>query len=126
MSIRQRLYLNSGNEELLLKHCADVRFVYNFGLEQRTLWHRESTQKITYVTQATEPAELRAGRSWLAESWFVIQQAAPMDLDQAFRNRRCNPKHFSQTTWRKAGQKDSLPKGWQKLAHFMGAKVGSG
>ena len=59
MSIRERLYPGSGQEETLRRHCSDARFVYNLGLEQRNLWSKERTAKIAYLTQARELAEAR-------------------------------------------------------------------
>lgn len=65
MSIRQRLYPTPEVEQILRRHCDDARFVYNLGLEQRNLWQKERTQKITYLSQARELTEARNAFSWL-------------------------------------------------------------
>ncbi len=103
MSIGQRLYPNQENEVVLVRHCSDSRFVYNLGLEQRNFLPKQSTQKITYITQMRELAQARKSFSWLAEGSSVVQQAALRDLDIAFRNWWKNPRHFSHPTWRKSG-----------------------
>jgi putative transposase len=38
MSIRQRLYPSPSDLPILTRHCADARFVWNLGLEQRNFW----------------------------------------------------------------------------------------
>jgi len=80
VSIRQRLYPEPAKEEILHCHSKDARYVYNIALEQRNLWRRERTQKITYVTQAQELALARKAFSWLGEGSSVVQQAALRDL----------------------------------------------
>jgi putative transposase len=103
MSIRQRLYPNDGDREKLVRHCADTRFVWNLGLEQRNLWVRErTTKKINSVSQQKELAQVRR-ETWLGDGSSVIQQQALRDLDQAFQNWWKNPGHFGRPTWRKAG-----------------------
>jgi transposase len=87
MSIRQRLYPSEGQAAAMLEHAQQARFVYNIGLEQRSLWteqRRYYTQKVTYVTQAAQLAELRAELDWLRAGSSVVQQGALRDLDQAF------------------------------------------
>ena len=103
MSIRQRLYPNLDNNEILVMHCSNARFVYNLGLEQRNLWHKDRTARINYRTQAKELAEARQAFTWLTEGSSAVQQQALRDLDRAFQNCWNNPAHFSHPTWRKAG-----------------------
>lgn len=103
MGIRQRLYLQANEEETLLRHCSDSRFIYHLGLEQRTLWQPDRTAKINASVQMRKLAEAPKAFTWLAVVSSSVQQAALRDLDRAFRNWWCNPKHFSRPTWRKAG-----------------------
>ena len=103
MSIRRRLYPNLDNNEILVMHCSNARFVYNLGLEQRNLWRKDRTARINYRTQAKELAEARQAFTWLKEGSSAVQQQALRDLDKAFRNWWNNRAHFSRPTWRKAG-----------------------
>ena len=74
MSFRERLYPGLGQEEILSRRCSDARFVYNLGLEQRNLWHKVRTTKITYLTQAMELAEPRKTFTWLEEGFSPPQE----------------------------------------------------
>ena len=103
MSIRERLYPQPSEEEILHRHCSDARFIYNLGLEQRNFWQPRRTQKINTATQMRELAEARKAFPWLAEGSSTVQQQALRDLDRAFQNWWKNPGHFHYPTWRKAG-----------------------
>lgn len=75
-------------------HCAHTRFVFNLGLEQRSLWRRDkhdrgselSARRVNTTTQMRELAELRQELVWLEEGSSSVQQAALRDLDRAFGN----------------------------------------
>ena len=108
MSIRQRLYPNLDNNEILVMHCSKARFVYNLGLEQRNLWRKDRTARINYRTQAKELAEARQAFTWLTEGSSAVQQQALRDLDRAFQNWWKRPDHFSRPTWRKAGDNEGF------------------
>ena len=103
MAIRERLYPDQKSATMMLKHCADARFVWNLGLEQRNLWVRHRSARITSTSQQKELAEARREVAWLRQGSSPVQQAALRDLDRAFQNWWKNPTHFSRPTWRKAG-----------------------
>ena len=107
MSIRERLYPQEQELPVLMRHCADARYVWNLGLEQRNYWAQGHTQKITYNSQAHELSEARKN-SWLKEGSSPIQQQALRDLDRAFKNWWRRPDHFGRPTWRKAGQHEGF------------------
>ena len=102
MSIRERLYPQEQELAALVRHCSDVRYVWNLALEQRNLWVRGRSQKITTHSQMLELAEARK-ESWLKGGSSAIQQQALRDLDRAFQNWWKRPDHFGRPTWRKAG-----------------------
>ncbi len=106
MSIRQRLYPESGQEQVLLRHCSHARFVWNLGLEQRNCWRKDRTTKVGLSSQCRELARARQAFSWLEEGSSSVQQQALRDLDQAFQN-WWNGTH-SKPTWRKAGQNEGF------------------
>ncbi len=87
----------------MARHCADARFVWNLGLEQRNLWVRYRSARITSTSQQKELSEARREVEWLGQGSSPVQQAALRDLDRAFQNWWKNPGHFSRPTWRKAG-----------------------
>ena len=101
MSIRERLYPSEGQKPLCVRHCADARFVYNLGLEQRSFWRR-GMPLISVYDQKRSLTEARR-ETWLSDGSSVVRQQALFDLDQAFKNWWKNPAHFSRPTWRKAG-----------------------
>ena len=86
---------------MLVRHCADARYVHNLGLEQRSFWRR-GMSSISVYDQKRSLTEARQG-TWLGEGSSVVQQQALFDLDRAFQNWWKNPAHFSRPTWRKAG-----------------------
>ena len=100
MSIRERLYPREQELAVLVRHCADARYVWNLALEQRNLWVRGRSQKITCNNQMNELSEARKA-TWLKEGSAAIQQQALRDLDRAFQNWWKRPDHFGRPTWRK-------------------------
>lgn len=100
------MYPNTGQLALMQEHCRQARFVYNIGLEQRSLWRdfRGTSQPpIIATTQQKQLAEARAEYPWLRAGSSVVQQGALRDLDRAFENWWRNPSHFARPTWRRAG-----------------------
>ncbi|MHB1903771.1 MAG: RNA-guided endonuclease InsQ/TnpB family protein [Ferrimicrobium sp.] len=100
MSIRERLYPREQELAVLVRHCGDARYVWNLALEQRNLWVRGRSQKITCNNQMNELSEARKA-TWLKEGSAAIQQQALRDLDRAFQNWWKRPDHFGRPTWRK-------------------------
>lgn len=99
MSIKQRLYPRPGQQTGLAEHCHHARFVFNIGLEQRSMWRRSkhdrgthpehgnlNVARVTTATQMRELAELRGELDWLRVGSSSVQQAALRDLDRAYVN----------------------------------------
>lgn len=78
----------------MVQHCDHARFVYNIGLEQRSMWSRNkhsrspdlNAPRVTMASQMRELAQLRQDLGWLRAGASVVQQAALRDLDRAFTN----------------------------------------
>lgn len=103
MSIRQRLYPDDSAVAQLHAHVRDARFVFNLGLEQRSMWsetRRHYTQKVNMATQMRELAEARQAADWLRAGSSVVQQGALRDLDRAFQNFFAGKSGYP--SWRKA------------------------
>ncbi|MGH3675644.1 MAG: RNA-guided endonuclease InsQ/TnpB family protein [Mycobacterium sp.] len=96
---RFRLLPVGGQEEALLAHCRDARFVWNLAVEQQRHW-QPGRKAPGYVEQAAQLTEARAEFGWLGAGSQTVQQQALRDFAQAMRN------FFGGThrrpTWRKA------------------------
>jgi putative transposase len=103
---RYRLYPAAAQETVLLRHCADARFVWNLGQEQRSAYRPGRGPTPGFAEQCRQLAEARAAEPWLAEGSSNVQQQALRDLDQAWRN-FFNGTH-RRPTWRKANRKEGF------------------
>jgi putative transposase len=111
VSISQRLYPTPAQELVLKRHCADSRFVYNLGLEQRNLYRPNFGPTPNYNEQSRQLTEARAAFEWLRNGSRYVQECALRDLDQAFKNWWKHPGHFGHPTWRKAGINEGFAQG---------------
>jgi putative transposase len=102
VSHRYRLYPTREQQLVLVRHCADARFVWNLALEQCACARRVGR----YADQQAWDRQLTEARRafpWLADGSVTVQQQALRDLRQAFRNWWANPGHFGHPTWRRKG-----------------------
>jgi putative transposase len=97
---RFRLLPTPEQEEVLLAHCRDARYVWNLAVEQYQHW-QPGRKSPGYVEQCAQLTEARAEYGWLRSASQTVQQQALRDFAQAMRN------FFGGThrrpTWRKAG-----------------------
>ena len=97
---RFRLLPTPEQEEALLAHCRDARYVWNLAVEQQQHW-QPGRKAPGYVEQAAQLTEARAEYGWLRAGSQTVQQQALRDFAQAMQN------FFTGThrrpTWRKAG-----------------------
>jgi len=108
VSISQRLYPTPAQELILKRHCADSRFVYNLGLEQRNLYRPNLGPTPNWIEQSRQLTEARTEFEWLRSGSRDIQQGALRDLEWAFNNWWKNPGHFGRPIWRKAGENEGF------------------
>ena len=96
---RFRLLPTPEQEEALLAHCRDARYVWNLAVEQQQHW-QPGRKAPGYVEQAAQLTEARAEYGWLRAGSQTVQQQALRDFAQAMQN------FFTGThrrpTWRKA------------------------
>jgi putative transposase len=97
---RFRLLPVPEQEEALLAHCRDARYVWNLAVEQQQHW-RPGRKAPGYVEQAAQLTEARAEYGWLRAGSQTVQQQALRDFAQAMQN-FFNSTH-RRPTWRKAG-----------------------
>jgi putative transposase len=97
---RFRLLPTTEQEEALLAHCRDARYVWNLAVEQQRHW-QPGRIPLGYAEQSAQLTEARAEYGWLRAGSQTVQQQALRDFAQAMRN------FFAGThrrpTWRKAG-----------------------
>jgi putative transposase len=97
---RFRLLPTPEQEEGLLAHCRDARYVWNLAVEQQQHW-QPGRRAPGYGEQCAQLTEARAEFAWLRAGSQTVQQQALRDFAQAMRN------FFTGThrhpTWRKAG-----------------------
>ena len=83
---RYRLYPTPAQEAVLQRNCADARFVWNLGHEQRSMYRPGRGPTPGFAEQSRQLTEARAAEPWLAAGSQNVQQQALRDLDQAWRN----------------------------------------
>jgi putative transposase len=97
---RFRLLPTPEQEQALLGHCRDARYVWNLAVEQQQHW-QPGRKAPGYLEQAAQLTEARAEYAWLRAGNQTVQQQALRDFAQAMRN------FFAGThrrpRWRKAG-----------------------
>jgi transposase len=103
---RYRLELSPGQEEILLRHCADARYVWNLCVEQESWWRPGCGKMPGFAERCRQLTEARADNPWLAEGSVIVQQQAVRDQGQAMAN------FFAGThrrpRWRKAGRHEGF------------------
>jgi putative transposase len=97
---RFRLVPTPEQEEALLAHCRDARYVWNLAVEQQRHW-QPGRKAPGYLEQAAQLTEVRSEYEWLGDGSQTVQQQALRDFAQAMQS------FFAGTnrrpTWRKAG-----------------------
>lgn len=106
MAHRYRLYPEEDRVPVLVRHCADSRFVWNLALEQLNLWRSGRASSPGSPERFRQLAEARQAEPWLAEGSSAVQQQALRDFDQALKNWWAGT--HGRPRWRKVGRNDSF------------------
>src|SRR5215472_7434636 len=122
---RYRLMPTPEQENILTRHCAHARYVWNLAVEQQSWWRPGRGNAPGYGVQAVQLTEARAEHRWLREGSQMVQQQALRDFAQAMAN------FFAGThrkpTWRKAGRAEGFrivavkPGHVRRLSRHVGA-----
>jgi len=93
-------------EAVLLRHCADARFMWNLAVEQQSHWRPGRQPAPGFVEQCRQLTAARQANPWLAGGSHMVQQQALRDFAQAMRN-------FFRGThrkprWRKVGRDEGF------------------
>src|SRR5712672_1131943 len=97
---RFRLLPTPEQENALLAHRRDARYVWNLAVEQQRHW-QPGRKAPNYLEQAAQLTEARAEYAWLRAGSQTVQQQALRDFAQAMQN-FFNGTH-GRPTWRKSG-----------------------
>jgi len=103
---RYRLEPSRAQEEILLRHCSDARYVWNLCVEQESWWRRDRGKMPGWAERCRQLTEARADNPWLAEGSVTVQQQAVRDHGQAM------ARFFAGThrrpRWRKKGEDEGF------------------
>jgi putative transposase len=120
---RFRLLPTPEQEQALLAHCRDARYVWNLAVEQQQHW-QPGRKAPGYLQQAAQLTDARGEYGWLRAGSQTVQQQALRDFAQAMQN------FFTGThrrpTWRKAGVHEGFrqvavkPHHVERLNHHLG------
>lgn len=100
------MYPTPAQETVLLRHCADARFVWNLGHEQRLMYRPGRGHTPCLGEQAHQLTEARAAVAWLAAGSQTVQAEALRDLDQAWQHFFAGAQR--RPGWRKQGKHESF------------------
>jgi transposase len=103
---RYRLEPTREQEQALLRHCSDARYVWNLAAEQHAWWRPGHKSAPGYLEQCRQLTAAHAANPWLASGSAVVQQQALHDFAQAMAN-FFNGTH-GRPTWRKAGKHEGF------------------
>jgi len=83
---RYRLEPSPAQEQILLWHCADARYVWNLCVEQESWWRPGRGNTPGFAERCRPLSDARSDNAWLAGGSVMVQQQALRDFDQAMRN----------------------------------------
>lgn len=108
---KYRLYPTIEQESLLLKHFGCVRFVYNWGLEQKIKQYQINKKKLNKFDIIKMLVKLKTEYKWLREVNAQSLQQAIRNLDRAFTKFFEEGAGFPKFKTRKSKQSFSCPQG---------------
>ncbi|MEV0406126.1 transposase [Actinoallomurus sp. NPDC050550] len=99
--MRFRLAPTPAQEQALLEHCSQARYVWNLAVEQHQHWRPGRAGAPGYGEQSRQLTEARKAFDWLAAGSQTVQQQALRDFAQAMAGFFAGT--HGRPTWRKAG-----------------------
>ncbi|MFE2748270.1 RNA-guided endonuclease InsQ/TnpB family protein [Streptomyces scopuliridis] len=96
---RFRMYPDARQEQQMLRHCADARYVWNLAVEQHAHWYRGRKPAPGFAEQCRQLTEARRDNEWLGAGNADVQQQALKDFARA--KAATFTSGFGEPTWRK-------------------------
>jgi len=113
-SFKYRLYPNNKQATLLDKHFGCVRFIYNWGLAEKTKVYQETGKSLSrYDLQNKLPEMKKTDNPWLCEVNAQSLQSALTNLDRAFLNFFKHKAKFPQFKKKNGNQSFQIPQNGQ-------------
>jgi len=103
---RYRVYPALEQVSVLVRHCADARYVWNLAVEQHAWWRPGRKSAPGYLEQSRQLTAARAGNPWLAEGSQTVQQQALRDFARAMAGFFAGT--HGRPSWRKAGRDEGF------------------
>jgi transposase len=113
---RYRLEPTREQEQVLLRHCSDARYVWNLAVEQHNWWRPGRRSAPGYLEQSRQLTVARAENPWLAEGSQTVQQQALRDFAQAMGSFFGG--NGGRPTWRKVGRHEGFRVTGQPRQHW--------
>ena len=115
-SYKYRLYPTKAQEELLSKHFGCVRFIYNWGLDYKTRYYKETGKSISYIQFCSKNGALsniKKENEWLREVNAQSLISALGNLDKAYSNFFAHRASFPRLKKKSSKQSFQVPQyGW--------------
>jgi len=83
-TFKYRIYPNKETTELLIKWFGCSRYVWNWGLDRKTQYYKETGKSLSYLQLAKELTLLKREHSWLKEAPSQPLQQVLKQLESAF------------------------------------------
>ena len=113
---KYRLYPTKDQEELLLKHFGCVRYIYNWGLDFKTKYYKETNKNIGYMQLSGKNgalSKLKNENEWLKEVNSQSLISALGNLDRAYTNFFSHRSEFPKFKKKSEKQSFQVPQhGW--------------
>lgn len=113
---KYRLYPTKDQEELLLKHFGCVRYIYNWGVDFKTKYYKETNKNIGYMQLSGKNgalSKLKNENEWLKEVNSQSLVSALGNLDRAYTNFFSHRAKFPKFKKKSSKQSFQVPQhGW--------------
>jgi len=83
-AFKYRMYPNQEQKDIFSKYFGAVRFVYNWGLEQKIRTYKETDKSISRFNLNKELVNLKKDNIWLNEVYSQSLQGATLNLEDSF------------------------------------------
>jgi len=108
---KYRIYPNKEQQTLLEKHFGAMRWIFNYGLEQKIKAYQNDKKQLSCFEISKELPELKKKNEWLQEINAQSLQMALRNLDKAYANFFKKHNRFPRFKSKKGKRSFSMPQG---------------